>query len=38
VRRWYELCARTLRAELGVELEAGTLRLYQRLIRANGRP
>ena len=38
VRRWYELCARTLHAELGVELEAGTLRLYQRLIQANGRP
>jgi DNA-binding SARP family transcriptional activator len=36
VRRWFELGARTLRAELGVEPEPGTVHLYQTLIRASG--
>jgi DNA-binding SARP family transcriptional activator len=35
VRRWFELGARTLRAELGVEPEPGTVHLYERLIQTN---
>jgi DNA-binding SARP family transcriptional activator len=36
VRCWFDLCVRTLRAELGVGPEAETLRLYRRAIRADG--
>jgi len=37
VRRWYQLCVRTLRTELDVEPEAETVSLFERALRMTAR-